>query len=417
MIKRILLGTAAFILGVGTLPAQVGTVTLLNVDEGLFPNTVAGGYNDFMQTDDSDPNGVVRLSSGSFVWFESEATAAPGGTPGGGPGDFLVLFDPDAVGGGLNRYSVFASKADMNTLFSTSFLDIKCGELARSANDDVFAVFSGNDSDPEPYYIVKFPNTGVDTWGPAVLMADAADLPSNNAGEQLTIAYDDATDRLYFTFDAEGGTGADDTTSGFFWLDGDADAIAMTDDTINQIVGTTETPTHATFMTAIGGVGGTDKAEIQNIEVLGDGNLVIGHGNADAEDADVAILDVTTGVITELINAVDQPGTPTLGIVSYNASRDSIIVFWEQGLPGSPTDPNEEDRIEEWSTSGTLLNVLANEPMVEAVGSSFTDLAQSGDAMDTDGDFVWFYLSNTDEGLFQIEISNTMSVRDWTLYE
>lgn len=416
---------AALILSLGMATAAaaqgVGTVNLLMSSEDAFPPPTPGNYSDFIQTDDSDPNSLAVLSTGSFVFFESESTANPGGS---GPeltingGDSIILFDPDDPSGGLARWEVILPEIGTNSLQSVTGLSLDeffCSDIDVGSNDDLYIVVSAQPASVEEYFLIKLPSTGPDTFGAPILMAGSARLtvPHTLSG-QVSIAVDPSTDpdTVYINVDQEGEDASIDPTYGISSLPGDA-----TDDQDPVLVtGTGGSATAAALMDAIGGTGGTDKVDIDFLTMFGPGKLFVANGGntaADVQRGDIAVLDVATGTFTEFLDAASQGGTPTAGAAFYSADRDRVGVFWYVGLDSSGVT---DDRWEEYDTNGTLISLLATEEEVEAVGTGFTDLDFSSRGATTANGNYYFHNVNGQEAIFEVVPPAITSVNDWSLY-
>jgi hypothetical protein len=342
---------------------------------------------------DSDPNGLGVLSNGTIVYFESDTAA------GAGADDAIVLYDDDAAGGGLNRFTVIASEEAMLTaagLASTE--NLGANDIAVGDNDSVYLLAANFNASPDDWYIFRIPNLGGNSFGPPEIAANPTGLGSAD-GSDYSMCIDTSTNPDTLIIGIDDNVVADDTsTNGIYTMD-----ASLTNGTPTMIGG--GTATLGAVSVAVGGIAGTDKGTCTSMTVIPGGNVIVSHGNSTAgvNRGDIVEVNRTTGATSLWVDASAQGGTPTNGVVRYNSLSGMVGVFWNIGT--SSTQPDTDDRIEEFTTAGVLNSRIATEPDIEAVQnslSSSTDLLIYGNAFCTDGTNYYIFTSNNFESLFLV---------------
>ncbi len=415
--KRTLLCTAV-VLAAASASAQP-TINILHQDQESYPAS-GSDYNDFILTDDSDPNSLVKLSTGSYVWFESEGTANPGGagpdTSGDG-GDFLVLFDPDDPSGGTARYEVLIPEQgaeSFNSVTGVTSNDIRVSDIVANSSDDLYiAVSDGQTGPPHEHFIVKLPSSGADTFGAPIFVADSAKVGTSDLASQVDLAIEEGSpDTIYFVIDneADDSQAADDANLFINSVPGSA---------VNDVAPTQlADSSFSNLMDTLGGVGGTDKTDVDNICYIPstDQLLVANGGNTSADTArgDIAIYDLASSSYTGVfLDASTLPGTPTASVIAYNDSIDVVGIFWYIGA--SSASPPENDRIDIHSTDGTYLDNVVTEDDILVVEPALGDLTQFGSAFEISGGDYYIMEGGNPESLVEI-INPVTSVGEWMMY-
>lgn len=378
MMRRVLLVATLALAGLSSgafaQPFLNATNNVLWFDDASgFPGPATPGtIGEFIGTDDSDPYGLAVLSTGSMVFHEREPTAMNNAA------GALILFDPDASGGGANRFSVLLTMAEINTAAGQSSTDVGIPEIVTGDNDDLYVLVTSFASSPAPVSLIRLPSTGTDTWGTPVLVADGTRLGSSITTTQYALAIDRSTDpdTLYIAIDDEQ-LANDATTNGIYSLP----ANATNDQNPVLVSGSSGSATLQAVTIASGNTAGTDKGSARAIEFVPGGTILIANSDATVDDAggergDILALDVATGAITEWINALDVPGTPTVGMARYNPASNRVAVFWYVGLDASGLT---DDRIDEYDLDGNLIRTVTVEDDIALDASNATPPATIGD--------------------------------------
>ncbi len=414
--KKVFLCAATLLLAIG---AYSQTILILTQDEEVW-HARTGTDNDFTVTDDCDPNSLVMLSTGSFVFFESEGTANPGGSApetGFNNGDFVVLFDPDDPGGGLDRFEVLLPEEGTPSLNSaigaSGSQDIRISDIVVNSSDDLYlGVSDASGSAPYPHYIVKLPSTGADSYGNPILVADDTRVGTSQLASQIDLAIKEtgSDDIIYFTVDDEGddSEAANDDNLFIYSISGSATndeaPVALANSSFSEL------------MTTLGGTGGTDKTDVDNIcYVPSTDQLLVGNGgNTDADVArgDIAAYDLATNAYSAWLDASTLPGTPTSSVITYNADDDVVALFWHIGA--SSASPEQNDRVDEFQTDGTFIATVGTEDDIQAVDGEIGDLVQYGSAFEYSGGNYFLFHGGNPESI--VEIIPSTSVGDWMMF-
>lgn len=401
-----LLGGCALLLAGSLAGAQ--TITFQLQDSAEFPATAGMNFiGEWSNSDDSDPNCLGITSTGAYVFFESEPTAAPGA-------DSLIHYNPSAPGTFASRFTVIASMAQMQTL--AGIVDeIRMSDVAVGANDDVYAVYTAGIVAPVPYFLIRIPSTGANTYGAPILMADSTRMGTSTGTGILVVAVDGST--VYFS--KESNVVADDVAlNGIYSL-----PTSATNTTAPTLIAT-----HGAQVASQSGVPGTDKGFATDIQVLPGGDLLVSNGRLAAfQRGDIHRLVPGTGTYSLWVDAQTTSGTPDTGLATYNAARGVVGVLWYVGMDA--TTGADDDRIDEYTTAGALLGtVVTEDPIIAASlnGAGFppnvtanlnVDIDVSGGAFASGvgGQYAMF-TSNTAEFLVRIDAAGPPSVADWTVY-
>jgi len=401
---------------------QAQTITFPLQDAETYPGS-GTDYNDFSNSDDIDPNGLVKLSTGSFVFFDSEGTADPAGSGpdvSGDTGDFLVLFDPDDAGGGLARFEVLlpengATSFNSVTGITPTTIDIRVSDIVANSNDDLYIAVSDADAAGAiPHFIVKLPSTGPDTYGAPILVADETRVGTSDLASQLDLAIkEDSGDTIFFTLDDEAAdtAAANDSSNFIYSLPGsamnDTAPVALTNSSF------------ADLMTALGGTGGTDKTDVDSLAYIAatDQLAISNGGNTDNDIArgDIALYDLNTNTYTAIIDASSLPGTPTSGVPEYDAVNGYLAVLWHIGA--SSASPAENDRIDVFTLGGVYVDTVVTEDDIQAEDANIGDITLFGSPLEIDstGDY-FFFQGGSGDSIIQIVPDITADITTWDLY-
>ena len=185
------------------------TVELL-LEDGITSNALG----EFTGSGDVDPNGLVRLSSASYAFYEDDGDAAP---------HQLILFDADTTGGGLNRFTQLATEAEILNvagIIAAGATVLVSDMDVDSDTDDIYIYCYRDDIVPNENFIVRIPSLGLgtDTFGAVEIAAStAAMLPitGNNGGRRNALYIDTrpTPNEIVMIIDTPG---LDTTTNGLY---------------------------------------------------------------------------------------------------------------------------------------------------------------------------------------------------------
>ncbi|MBN1477853.1 hypothetical protein JXA47_13955 [Candidatus Sumerlaeota bacterium] len=339
---------------------------------------------------DSDPMCLGILSSGSMVYFESDPDA------GAGADDAIVLFDEDASGGGINRFSIIASEEDLLSIATLpSPATLEANDIAIGDDDTVYALIARDRIYPIAWHIFRIPHLEDNSFGSPEIVAGPLQLGSPS-GLLHSMAIDTSTDpdTLIIGID-DGNRDHDTSTNGIYTLD-----ASQTYGTPTMIGG--GAATLGAVSAAVGGVPGTDKGTCTSLTVLPSGNILVSHGGyyAGVARGNIVEIDRSTGAASLWLDASLEEGTPMTGCVRFNPDSDRVAVFWYVGADGD--EPETDDRIDEYTTAGESEGTVVTEPEIELVANSSSDLNIMGNAFAIDGESYLMFLYNSSESLVRV---------------
>jgi hypothetical protein len=390
---RLVLTSMALLMAVCSLSAAF-TVDLLAEENGT---TDPGTIGEFTGGD-SDPLCLGILSNGSIVYFESDPDAVAGAA------DSIILFDEDAAGGGVNRFSVIASRSALLAAAGISSpVTLEIADIAIGDDDTVYALVAPQTPQPYLWHIFRLPYLGGNSFGPPEIAAGPAQIGSTN-GLFCSMAIDWATDpdTLIIGFDNSILT-QDTSINGIHSLDA------------SQTLGTPTmigagAATLGAVSAAVGGIPGTDKGTCSSLTVLPGGNILVSHGGyyADVAQGNIVEIDRITGAASLWLDASLVGGTPTCGAVRFNSQSGRVAVFWYVGADDS--QPETDDRIDEHTPVGDFMRTVVTEPDIELVANSGSDLNILGNAFTTDGEGYLVFLHNGSESLVRVSLTSPVEL-------
>ncbi len=363
--------------------SSAAVIQLLAEEDGT---TNAGTIGEFTGGD-SDPNCLGVLSNGTLVYFESEAAAV------GGADDAIVLYDDDAAGGGTNRFTIIASEEALQTAAGLASTEgFGANDIAVGDDDNVYLLALNTTPATDEWYIFRLPNLGGNSFGPPEVAANPTDLGSAN-GWDYSMCIDTSTAPDTLIIGRDDSVVANDTsTNGIYTMD-----ASLTNGTPTMIGA--GAATLGVVSVAVSGTAGVDKGTCTSMTVIPGGNVLVSHGNSTAgvNRGDIVEVDRATGAASLWVDAGLEGGTPSNGVVRYNATSGDVGVFWYIGT--SSGSPATDDRIDEYTTAGVWVKTVATEPDIELVTNVSTDLNIFSNAFCTDGTNYYVFLANNNESI------------------
>jgi hypothetical protein len=376
----------------GAVPAAT-VVTLLVEDDGT---TDPGTLGELTGTD-SDPNALGWLSSGSYVYFESESGAPVGVS------DSLFLFDPTQTN--LARFTLLADEA---TLLSTAGItgNLACNGIAIDPDtDDVYAMIQELGSDD--FHIIRIPSSGLgtDTFGAPVLVNSIGVFPALASMSQVDTTTSPSS--LIIMMDDDN-INNDATTNGVYRLP----VNATPSDTPTLIATFGELAAGTTPPTApvTDFIGFRSPVALQAGSNAGDILMCNGIANAGPEEGDIVRWDPDTNTASIFVEAPSQSISPMV------AMDDGTVLIWNVG--GNNNVPPDPEDILLFDNDGSPLGVFTSDlQLTNAISNSPDNLALSNYSFAGNGvDVFAVFTSLNNESLLEMTIPPTSPVGDWALY-
>ncbi len=369
------------------LPAA-STVTLLTEDDGtLDAHTIRA----FIGDNDSEPRGLARLSSGSYVYFETNDLA-------GAAQDSLILFDPDAAGGGAARFSVLASEAVLlgsDPTFTDITGNAACFSIAVDPDtDDIYTPLINRSPLPDEHALIRIPCTGglgSDVFGvPEVVANSDTFIDDNDENHQVLVDHRPEPNEIILLLD----TGAleDGTTNGLYrraLSAAPSDGNTLIASYVQLAAGTTPPS-----------VIGFNRFGITGVALRGREDYLLFNGNGDANaDGDVVLWDVSAGSASTLVENTTM-ANGICPLVSLN--NGDFALFAVDGAVGGATTAEHLWRID-GDTGAVVRQIATDAEITAAISNGTADMAIIGGSLATDGNLIFtLFLDSSFESLIEI---------------